>query len=151
MMTYIPHYKPNREIFKIGTKKMIALIHCCILNQLNTCSAVIFRGIISGTGTTSLLSQNCGCWFGKNAKIDRSSGSISHPNWQLCWRQWIIFLVTRFELCCGDRISIAQYGAISTSSTGSPLSSNWICAHNSTAISGTIDRPPKVHRNSGNA
>lgn len=71
---------PYRELFELGTKKLIALIHSCILNQLNICSAVIVRGIISGTGTISLPSQNCGCWLGKNAKIDRSSGSISHPN-----------------------------------------------------------------------
>ena len=52
--------------------------------------------------------------------------------------------MTRLELCSGDKISIVQAGAMNTSSTGSPFSSNSICSQPKTATSGTIERPPKV-------
>jgi hypothetical protein len=46
-------------------------------------------------------------------KYSRSSGSINHPIWVPCARQYLIFFKIFVVLCPGERISIIQSGAIS--------------------------------------
>ena len=110
-----------------------------ILNQLKICSAVNWKSIPSSKVRWSLPWHNSSCWLDKKIKTERSSGSSSHPSWEPYLKQCRMLPVTRLELWSGDRISIVQSGAINTSSTGSPSSSNSIRFQRKTAISGTID------------
>ena len=105
-----------------------------------------------GSGNSSFKSSKIiVCSPGKNTKMARSSGSINQPSSEPCVKQNKMFFVTRVWLCPGDKISIVQSGARSNILAISPFSSRTIRDQEKTEISGIIERPSKVQRNSENA
>jgi hypothetical protein len=62
-----------------------------------------------------------------------------------------MFFVTFIWLWSGERISSVQSGAIGKILATPPLFLRGSCSQVNTAMSGTVDRPPKVQRSSEKA
>jgi len=105
-------------------------------------------------GTGKLSSAPCsssGCCPSGKIRKERSSGSISQPIRHPWFKQCRILPVTLVGRCSGDRISMVQSGYIGKTLAMSPFSSTGIRFQANTEPSGTMDRPPNVHLNSGKA